>query len=413
MKTLLVVLTFIVNGANYANADKPSTNADTVTSTPGLVAFWDFLRREPDGQRRFIAHVPAGATNEYALDAGNYVKDYWGTGREATYADFPQLGRGPFGNAIRIIKETDRDFRPFLFVPRRRLHDTPLDIKGAGKSVSVVVWAIRESGNHALAGIWHEGTDLKQTETAGIAKIERGQRQYALFAGLNKQGSACGHVSENGASSFLNRYALHKCNSLAQSPEVSGDSPTEELDRSWQCFAMTFDHAKNELTGWLNGVSGDRWLDSPKNDKLISSAYNAYMQGHYAKLPGKQNGEDETFPKDQYYNPPEEEPLSVKVIRESAGRRVEHREYRFTKIDVTMQDDKEVARELVALRLNPWWYPHDLYSPKDAKSGGPFTIGRVIHSSRSVGFTGWIGGVAVFDRALNADELAKLASIIE
>ena len=36
----------------------------------------------------------------------------------------------------------------------------------------------------------------------------------------------------------------------------------------------------------------------------------------------------------------------------------------------------------------------------DAKSGGPFTIGRVIHSSHSVGFTGWIGGVAVFDRAL-------------
>ena len=42
--------------------------------------------------------------------------------------------------------------RPFLFVPRARLHDSPLDIKGAGKSVTVVVWAIRESGNHALAG---------------------------------------------------------------------------------------------------------------------------------------------------------------------------------------------------------------------------------------------------------------------
>ncbi len=143
----------------------------------------------------------------------NYIKSYWGAGREASYADFPQLGRGPFGNAVRIVKETDPDFRPFLYVARTQLHDTPLDIKGPGKSVSVVVWAIRESGNHALAGIWHEGTDLKQQETAGIAKVERGQRQYALFAGLNKAGSACGHVSENGASSFLNKYALHKCNS--------------------------------------------------------------------------------------------------------------------------------------------------------------------------------------------------------
>ncbi len=90
---------------------------------------------------------------------------------------------------------------------------------------------------------------------------------------------------------------------------------------------------------------------------------------------------------------------------------MELREYRYTKIEVTLQDEKEVSRNLVALRLNPWWYPHDLYAPKDAQSGGPFTVGRVIHSSRGVGFTGWIGGVAVFDRALNADEIAKLASI--
>ena len=391
-------------------AAEPSS---VVTNTRGLVAFWDFVKREPDGQSRFTAHVPDGATNEYPLDAANYIKDYWGTGREATYADFPLLDRGPFGNAIRIVKEADPDFRPFLFVPRQRLHDTPLDIKGADKSVSVVVWAIRESGNHALAGIWHEGTDLKQTETAGIAKVERGQRQYALFAGLNKQGSACGHVSENGSSSFLNKYALHKCNSLAQSPEVPADSPTEVLDQSWQCFAMTFDHEQDELTGWLNGVSGDRWLEQPKNDKLISSAYNAYMQGHYASLSGKQDGEDETFPKDQYYHPPEDEPLRITVLRESSKdkERVELREYRFTKIEVTLRDGQEVARDLVALRLNPWWYPHDLYTPKDGLTGGPFTIGRVIHSSRSVGFTGWIGGVAVFDRALTEAELKKLADL--
>jgi hypothetical protein len=404
LRTLLLLLTTSLQAAEPVA---------TVTSTPGLVAFWDFSKRESDGAKRFTAHVPAGAKTDYPLDAANYIKDYWGAGREATYADFPQLGRGPFGNAIRIVKETDADFRPFLFVPRSRLHDTPLDIKGAGKSVTVVVWAIRESGNHALAGIWHEGTDLKEKTTSTIAKVERGQRQYALFAGLNKQGSACGHVSENGASSFLNKYALHKCNSADLSPEVPADSPAEVLDKSWQCFAMTFDHEKDELTGWLNGVSGDRWLDNPKNDKLISFAYNAYMQGHFAKLPGKQDGEDETFPKDQYYNPPEAEPLSVKVIRESAEERVELREHRFTKIEVTLRGGKEVARDLVALRLNPWWYPHDLYKPKDAQSGGPFTIGRVIHSSRGVGFTGWIGGVAVFDRALSAEELGKLAKLRE
>jgi hypothetical protein len=393
-----------------AAADTPTDRVDRVTKTPGLVAFWDFVRREEGGEQRFLAHVPEGATNDYALDAANYIKDYWGAGPDATYADFPLMGRGPFGEAIRIRAEENPDFRPFLYVPRSRLHDTPLDIKGAGKSVTVVVWAIRESGNHALAGIWHEGTDLKQKETSAIQKVERGQRQYALFAGLNKEGSACGHVSENGASSFLNRYALHKCNSVGTSPKVPWDAPAEVLDASWQCFAMTFDHGTDELTGWLNGEAGERWLENPKDDRLISSAYNAWKQGHLHREPGMQEGEDPAFPKDQFYNPPEDEPSSVKVVSETPEERVELREYRYTKVKVVKRGDTE-TRDLVALKLNPWWYPHDLYTPANDGSGGPFTIGRVIHSSRGVGFTGWIGGVAVFDRALTAEELKALTEV--
>lgn len=397
-------------------AENPNSRVAMIKEVPGLVAFWDFVKREADGEKRFLAHIPDTATNDYPLDAANYIRDYWGAGPAATYADFPLLGRGPFGEAIRIRKEEDPDFRPFLYVPRSRLHDSPLDIKGPGKSVTVVVWAIRESGNHALAGIWHEGTDLKQRETSSIQKVERGQRQYALFAGLNKMGSACGHVSENGASSFLNRYALHKSNSADQSPEVPHDAPAEVLDAAWQCFAMTFDHERDELTGWLNGVSGDRWLDDPKNDKLISSAYQAYMQGHYARLPEMQDGEDPSFPTDQYYNPPEQKVVTSKIISETADERLEWIEYPYTRVRITSNrtDDGqwiEKERDLVGLRLNPWWYPHDLYSPANDGSGGPFTIGRVIHSSRSVGFTGWIGGVAVFDRALSGEELSLLSRI--
>ncbi len=410
-------LSILIAGAVSVSAVEPEKAAVAeVIKTPGLVAFWDFVEREPDGAKRFTAHVPAGADNKYPLDASNYVKDYWGSGRAATYADFPLLGRGPFGEAVQIVKESDPDFRPFLYVPRERLHDTPLDIKGSGKSVTVVVWAVRESGNHALAGIWHEGTDLKQKSTSSIQKVERGQRQYALFAGLNKTGSACGHVSENGASSFLNKYALHKCNSAGISPQVPTDAPAAKIDASWQCFAMTFDDASNELAGWLNGEAGDRWLDNPKKDGLLSYAYNAYMQGHYHKVPGKQEGEDEKFPAAQYYNPPEGEPVSVEVVKESDSERVELREYGYTKVEVTLRkgaDGKlnEASRDLVALRLNPWWYPHGIYEPKDDGSGGPFTIGRVIHSARSVGFTGWIGGVAVYDRALSGAELKKLTEL--
>jgi hypothetical protein len=417
MKLAPCLLALALAPAVAADSAAPyAARVAAVTGTPGCVAFWDFVQRESGGDRRFTAHVPPGAGNTFALDAGNYVRDYWGEGRDATYADFPFLGRGPFGQAIRIRKETDATFRPLLLVPRARLQDSALDIKGAGKSVTVVVWAIREGGNHALAGIWHEGTDLKQNETANIRKVERGQRQYALFAGLNKEGSACGHVSENGASSFLNRYALHKCNSAGVSPVVPAEAPAAVLDAAWQCFAMTFDHERAELTGWLNGEAGDRWLDNPKNDRLITSAYQAWRQGHLRREPGLQPGEDPAFPADQFYNPPEDTPLAVRSISESAEERVEVREYRYTRVKVTLRrgagDNWKVTdRDLVGLRLNPWWYPHGIYTPAADGSGGPFTIGRVIHSSRSVGFTGWIGGVAVFNRALTAAELARLAAL--
>ena len=391
-------------------ADPYADRVASVTSIPGLVAFWDFTKREAPGAR-FTAHVPAGAKHDYALDAGNSVRDLWGQGPAASYADFPLLGSGPFGQALRIKAEPNPDFRPLLFVPRARLHDTPLDIKGADRAVTVVVWAIRESGNHALAGIWHEGTDLKEKSTETIAKVERGQRQYALFAGLNKEGAACGHVSENGASSFLNKYALHKCNSAEASPKVPADADPATLAKSWRTFAMTFDSRTHELTGWLDGASGDRWLENPQKDRLLAFAANAWLQGRLARIPGLQEGEDPKFPADQYYDPPEATPVKVTPLETQGTRRSELREYRYTKVKVTLEDGRETGRELVALRLNPWWFPHDLYAPKADGTGGPFTIGRVIHSSRGVGFTGWIGGVAVFDRALTAGELAQLHAL--
>ena len=404
------------NCGNPAQAeDAYRQRVETVTQTPGLVAFWDFVQREQEAPHRFIAYVPAGQTNDYPLDAANYVRDYWGQGRAASYSDFPLLGRGPFGEAIQIRKEAEADFRPFLFVPRSRLHDSPLDIKGDGKSVSVVVWAVRESGNHALAGIWHEGTDLKQQSTESIKRVERGQRQYALFAGLNKSGSACGHVSENGAGSFNYKYALHKCNSADVALAIPADSPAKILDASWQCFAMTFDSQRDEITGWLDGRSGERWEESVQHG-MMAQIRNAWLQGYLHQQPGLQPGEDPNFPQDQYYNPPEETPLSTKVLSENADERVELRQYRYTRVKVTLHKDAQgrfvvANRDLVALRLNPWWYPHGIYAPSDANSGGPFTIGRVIHSSRSVGFTGWIGGVAVFNRALSADELVRLTKL--
>jgi hypothetical protein len=61
----------------------------------------------------------------------------------------------------------------------------------------------------------------------------------------------------------------------------------------------------------------------------------------------------------------------VKVLRESGDERVELRESLHEGARSRCAAAKRSARDLVALRLNPWWYPHDIYTPKDAAKRRP------------------------------------------
>ena len=86
--------------------------------------------------------------------------------------------------------------------------------------------------------------------------------------------------------------------------------------------------------------------------------------------------------------------------------------YPFTKVRVTCDvSGKVVPREFTALRVNPFWFPHDLHNSTMVADAGPFTIGRVILSSRSVGPTSYLGGVAVSNRALSKKESDRPATI--
>lgn len=399
--TLLILLALTLPAAEY------DRRVAEVTRTPGFAAFWDFVKREPaaTGTPRFDAHKPKRESADLRLDAVNYVLDYWNEGRPATYADFPLLNEGPFGQAIQIRNEADAAFRPVLLVPRARLHHSGIDAKGPARSVSLVVWLKRESGNHAMAGIWHEGTDLHGA--AGLAKrVELGRRQYALFAGLAANNAGVGaHVSENGGKSFGDRYARN----LSVTPD--------RLSGNWDVAAFAFDNKKNTVTSYLNGEAKDYWIDDPAKHPFFQWPARGWLQAQLAAMPGEQPGEDAAFPRDQFYSPPEGKPLRRTHISESATHRVELHEFAFTKVRVTLTHGPSgrfrevVTRELMSLRANPFWFAHDLYSPDGIDNGGPFTIGRVIHSSRSVGLTGWIGGVAVFTRALDAKHMRRLAAI--
>lgn len=320
----------------------------TVTHTKGFAALWDFVKRDgPNG--RFDAWKPASEKADLRLDALNYIQQYWGEGRPATYADIPVVNEGPFGQAIALPPVSDPAFRPLLLVPRERLHASGIDAKGPNRSVTLVVWIKRnpDSGTHAIAGIWHEGTDLKD-HGSQATRVEQGRRQYALFAGLAANpGAAAGHVSDNGASSFGDKYARHI--GVTQSKIPTGE---------WASIALVFDNTHDRVTCYINGQTADYWIEDPARHPFFQWAARAWDRGEY--------------------RPP--------------------RQY------VRLKDNK-----LHALRVNPYWFPYDLYNPVTPEQGGPFTIGRVIHMGRNPSSPGTIGGVAVFSRALSAKDLRKLA----
>ncbi len=323
-------------------AQSPS---EAVRKTPGFIALWDFAPRNG-------SHFhPLTAKREKAdlhLEPVNYVRDFWNLGRAATPADFPLQAAGPFGHAVEFRQETDPDFRPVLLVPRTRLHNSGIDAKGPGRSVTLLAWVLRHSGNHAIAGIWHEGTDLAANSTAA-ARVEPGMRQYALFAGLAaNNGASAAHVSENGSSSFGDKYARN----LSVTPEL--------IPNRWALLGLRFDNRANTVTSSLDGVETEYWIDNPDQHPFFKWAAKGWAEGTY------------------------QPPASFAQV---------------------------VDGKLTRLKVNPFWFPHDLYTPPTLDRGGPFTIGRVIHSSRSVGFVGLIGGIAVFDRAITPAQLRKIAAL--
>ena len=179
---------FAGGDAQFAAANQARVHR--VKQIPGLVALWDFVERRNSWEtdKPFVSIPGESGGQVYELEPRNISLDFWNEGPKTTLADFKLLGRGPFGQAVRFEDPLSKDNLPVLSVPRNKLHDSALDIKGKGKSVTMVVWMLYEKGNHAIAGMWHEGTVTPKYEPPVLQ--EPGKRQYGLFAGLqaNKGG---------------------------------------------------------------------------------------------------------------------------------------------------------------------------------------------------------------------------------
>jgi hypothetical protein len=369
-----------------------------------------------NGSGRFVAETDAVDERRFPLVPRNISRDFWHDGAEASMADFPLLGRGPFGQAVQFHEPKEQNDLPVLLVPRADLHDTRLDAKGPGKSVSMVVWLIYQGDNHAIAGIWHEGTDTIPNGIPAEVRV-RGRRQYGMFAGLSANpGAPSVHISENGLASFADKYARH----LAVSPHKMTQAPlsatSEQLDASWSAIGFVYDNQRKTVTAYLNGNAEEYWVENPDKSNFYRPAAKAWKQSWLSRQAGPESDKDPAFPQDQLYQPPETTPLHEFVEHESAEEQVLLRTYEFTKVRVHVRKSAggELLtdnRELVALKANPWYIGHDIYAPPSAEAGGPFTIGRVIHSNRHGTLNAWFGGVAVYDRALSANEMAALAKI--
>ncbi|QGJ69409.1 Hypothetical protein PBC10988_10910 [Planctomycetales bacterium 10988] len=416
----------LFSGASLFSQEKSSAwekyqqRVEVVTQMPGLAAFWDFVQRQDgiDGGGRFVALTADSQTPQFPLEPRNISRDFWQDGPEATMADFPLMGRGPFGQAIQFSTPKALNELPVLMIPRAEMHDTPLDVKGPGKSVSMVVWLIYQQGGHAIAGLWHEGTDTKKSKPPKPAVIERGHRQYCIFAGLGaKNGASAAHVSENGLASFGDIYARHLSVTPDRMQQVKLKASAKELDAGWLTVGMVFDNEEKTVTSYLNGQAKEYWAENPEKDRFYRHLARAWRQAKLAQTPGQQPGEDPNFPTDQYYSPPEETPLAEEVLSETGDKRVLLRSYPYTKVQMTQvrttsgkfKDSNNF--QLKAVKANPYWFGHDLYSAPSPEEGSPFTIGRVIHSNRHPTLSAWIGGVAVYAEALTSEQMKTLSNL--
>ncbi len=400
-----------------SSSTDPSASLEHVYSVPGLVAFWDFVQREDGvgGSGRFVSRLADGSTG-YPLDPVNISRMFWHEGRVVTLDDFPLLGTGPFGQAVGVGFNSTDTLLPALMVARREMHDTPLDIKGPGASVSMVIWLSYISGNHGIAGIWHEGTDTCRQEKKPVV-IEEGRRQFGMFGGLwANHGAPAAHVSENGRGSFGDRFARHLAANAAtmptSPPALKGTAP----QLNWTAIGFTFDSQTGEVIAWCDGRADELWIDDPAGHPYYKPCAEAWRQTWLAKEPQLAGDRVGHYPEDQYYSPPETQPLGEECVATSPSSTTVIRTYPFTRVRETWSVDaagnrvEAVERTLLSLKVNPYYFGRSIYSPQTIAEGGPFTIGRVIHSNREPGVNAWIGGVAVFNRALDAGEMKRLAA---
>lgn len=393
----------------------------TVAKTPGLIAFWDFIKAD---QGKWTAHHdPAVTDRDYPV-----VLRRIGDPKAYTPADWPYQDDesrfvisdgGTFGKAVRFNQG-----HVFAEVPRAAFDGTPLDIHGA-RPLTLLAWMRFTGKRHMVAGVWDEG---------GWDRY-MGRRQYALFGGLFGTQGVTAHVSATGAASFPQ--SQEKGSQYARIKALDG---ANFPNGQWVCMGMSFDPVTGAVHAHLNGVRTKKtYADNVQQDVTGTKGGELINP---APFPWPLFGPREFLFKFNGYHRTEggvgEHALHVDL---DAGR------LRYARIGTPSADTPfevrvEVRREGKALGKPITWKVTDggSFAAKDLEQtrigdvvvatlwsagkqigtevtrtlteGAPFTFGRALglgKEERGHGSQLEISGVAVFNRVLSDAELKTLA----
>ena len=411
--------------------------SEKVLQTPSLVAFWDFQETNANGN--FVARsnlngavetglYPVWLRRGYSHDGGGvgYTPATWPA---AQHSVITQNAGGPFGQGLNVDQT-----RLYASVNRANFADTPLDISGRS-AFTLAAWVKfpKHSNRHHIAGIWDEGSWDKYS----------GQRQYALFRTGRYGHRLFGHISATGAASYPQ--SNRSGSQYARIRALNGATLDEG---SWRMLAMTYDG--DEAQSSQDGVAtvnsyeeGEEWVEEsvyPRPDHYTALTNpKAFDLGVYhprrfvVKFQGykvAETGVYEHFARVDLRAAQRTIAYGVKAaspkadaggvyelryrferngqavahgtgsfaVRNSAGQRVLPQA-------LEVEDGDTVVLELLREVPEGVWSVGGAVT-REIGSGAPFTFGRILGD----GTTMTLGGVAMYNRALSAAELANLVS---
>lgn len=203
------------------------TPIETVTKTPGLVAFWTF--GEEAGQPR----ISTGTKEKHPL--------------QEVGGPIPRIAGGPFSGYA-----ADLNGRQYFKVPYAETSDLNISGPDAQVSMFAVVRIVNLKQSRTIAGMWSEGKG---------ANDDTGTRQYALLMNMPAYGGPrqlVPHISsEGGVTRRADGTPFPWCADYAA-------TKSEVPEEQWCTLGFTYDG--KYIRAYINGLLDARLLD-PVKDK--------------------------------------------------------------------------------------------------------------------------------------------------